>query len=102
MCSAMDSVPRPILFVSVVFKFIAMIIGVLGNVIVLIYTFLMDKDRSATSYLIGNLAMADLLVCLTFYRIWIVEFIQTILNIDGDEDLFCELSRSFTWSLLFA
>ncbi len=54
-----------------------------------------------TSYLVGNLALADLLVCLTFYPIWITEFIQTILNIDSDQDLFCKLSRSSLLALLF-
>ena len=98
----MDTVPLPVLFFSVVFKFIAMIIGVFGNTIVLINTMFMDKEKTATSYLIGNLALADLCVCLTLYPIWIIEFVQTILNIDNDQELFCKLSRSITWSLLFA
>ncbi|XP_028411154.1 alpha-1A adrenergic receptor-like [Dendronephthya gigantea] len=79
-----------------------MIIGVLGNVTVIIYTILLCKEKTATSYLIANLALADLLVCLTFYPLWIIEFIQTILNIESDQDLFCKLSRSTIWSLLFS
>ena len=79
-----------------------MIIGVLGNIAVIIYTIFSSKEKTATSYLVGNLALADLLVCLTFYPIWIIEFTQTILNIDSDQDLFCKLSRSTIWSLLFA
>ena len=96
------TVPSEFLLSSIVFKFIAMIIGVLGNIIVIIYTTLLIKEKTATSYLVGNLALADLLVCLTFYPIWIIEFIQTILNIDSDQDLFCKLSRSTLWSFLFA
>ena len=96
------SVSSSVLIFSIVFKFIAMIIGVLGNVTVIIYTIFWCKEKTATSYLIGNLALADLLVCLTFYPLWIVEFIQTILNIESDQDLFCKLSRSTIWSLLFA
>ena len=69
---------------------------------VIIYTIFLSKEKTATSYLVGNLALADLLVCLTFYPIWIIEFILTILNIDSDQDLFCKLSRSTIWSLLFA
>ncbi len=79
-----------------------MIIGVLGNITVIIYTIFLSKEKSVTSYLVGNLALADLLVCLTFYPIWIIEFIQTILNIDSDQDLFCKLSRSSSFGLLFA
>ncbi len=96
-----SAVPREILLPSVVFKFIAMIFGVLGNVTVIIYTIFMSKEKTATSYLVGNLALADLLVCLTFYPIWIIEFIKTILNINSDQDFFCKLSRSTILSLLF-
>ena len=95
-------VSNNVLLFSVVFKFIAMIIGVLGNIIVIIYTILLSKEKTATSYLVGNLAVADLLMCLIFYPIWIIEFLQTMLHIDNDQDLFCKLSRSTSWSLLFA
>ena len=98
----LSTVSSEILLFSVVFKFIAMIIGGLGNITVIIYTIFLNKEKTATSYLVGNLALADLLVCLTFYPIWIIEFIQTILDIDSDQDLFCKLSRSTIWSLLFA
>ena len=96
------SVPSEILLPSIVFKFIAMIIGVWGNITVIIYTIFLSKEKTATFYLVGNLALADLLVCLTFYPIWIIELIQTILNIDSHQDLFCKLGRSTIWSLLIA
>jgi hypothetical protein len=94
--------PSEVLLFSVVFKSVAMIIGVLGNITVIIYAIVLNKEKTATSYLVGNLALADLLVCLTFYPIWIIEFIQIMLNIDSDQDLFCKLSRSTTLSLMFA
>ena len=97
-----STVSNHVLLCSVVFKFIAMIIGVFGNVTVIIHTIFLTREKTATSYLVGNLALADLLVCLTFYPIWIIEFIQTMLNIDSDQELFCKLSRSSIWSLLFA
>ena len=95
-------VASSVLIFSVAFKFIAMIIGVLGNVTVIIHTMLLCKEKTATSYLTANLALADLLVCLTFYPLWIIEFMQTVLNIDSDQDLFCKLSRSAIGSLLLA
>ena len=61
------AIPNNVLLCSVVFKFIAMIIGILGNVTVIIYASFSIKEKTATSYLVGNLAMADLLMCLTFY-----------------------------------
>ena len=62
----------------------------------------LSEEKTATSYLVGNLAVADLLMCLIFYPIWIIVFLQTMLHIDNDQDLFCKLSRSTSWSLLFA
>ena len=96
------TIPNSVLLCSVVFKFIAMIIGVLGNVTVIILTIFSSKEKTATSYLVGNLALADLLVCLTLYPIWIIEFIQIMLNIDSDQDLFCKFSRATMWSFMFA
>ena len=97
-----STIPNNVLLFSVVFKFIIMMIGVLGNVTVITYTFFSNKEKTATSYLVGNLALADLLVCLTFYPIWIIEFIQILLNIDNNQDLFCKFSRAAMLSLMFA
>ncbi|CAB3996642.1 Hypothetical predicted protein, partial [Paramuricea clavata] len=45
------TVHSKIILSSIVFKFIAMIIGLLGNIIVIIYTTLLIKEKTATSYL---------------------------------------------------
>ena len=95
------TVSSDVLMASVIFKFIAMGIGVTGNIAVVICNIFMEKERTATSYLIGNLALADLLTCLTFYPVWIVEFIKTIFEVESDLNLFCKLSRSSSWMLLF-
>lgn len=79
-----------------------MIIGVLGNVTVIIYTIFVSNEKTPTCYLVGNLALADLLLCLTFYPVWIIEFLQFILNIDSDQEVFCKLSRSTVRALMFA
>ena len=100
--SITDAIPSDVFLFLIVFKFFALIIGLLGNVTVIIYTIFLSKEKTATSYLIGNLALTDLLVCSTFYPLWIIEFIQTFLNIDSDQELFCKFSRSTIWSLLFA
>ena len=100
--TASNTISNNVLLCSVVFKLIAMIIGVLGNVTVMIHTIFLNKEKTATSYLVGNLALADLLVCLTFYPTWIIEFIQIMLNIDSDQDLFCKFSRSIMWAFMYA
>ena len=94
--------PNSLLLASVVFKFIAMIISVIGNMAVIMYNIFLNKKKTATSYLVGNLALADLLVCLTFYPIWIIDFVQILLNIDNDQDLFCKFSRATIWAFMFA
>ena len=96
------AIPNNVLLCSLVFKFIAMIIGVLGNVTVIIHTIFSNKEKTATSYLVGNLALADLLMCLTFYPTWIIEFIQIMLNIDNDQDFFCKVNRATTWAFMSA
>ena len=97
-----NTISNNVLLFLVVFKFIAMIIGVLGNVTVMIYTIFLNKEKTGKSYWVGNLGLADLLVCLTLYPIWIVEFIQIILNIGSDQELFCKFSRATRWALMFA
>ena len=83
-----------------------MVVGLFGNATVLyiIYLFshISQQKKTATSYLVANLAVADFLACLTFYPIWIIEFLQTILNKESDQHLFCKFSRSSIWSFLFA
>ena len=96
------TIPNNVLLCSIVFKFIAMIIGVLGNVTVIIHTIFSNKEKTATSYLVGNLALADLLMCLAFYPTWIIEFIQTILKINSNQNLFCKFSRATVLAFMFA
>ena len=79
-----------------------MIVGVLGNIRVISFVICSNKKKTATSLLVANLALADLLVCLTLYPIWIIELVFTILDISSDQDLFCKLSRATTWALLVA
>ena len=55
----MDIAPSPITFFSVFFKFVAIDIGVIRNVIGLVYTILLDRQKTATSCLAGNLALVD-------------------------------------------
>ena len=96
------AIPNNVLLCLLVFKFIAMISGIFGNVTIIVYTIFSNKEKTATSYLVGNLAFADLLMCLTFYPTWIIEFIQIMLNIDNDQDFFCKVSRATTWAFMSA
>ena len=50
-----NAIPNNVLLCSVVFKFIAMLIGVLGNVTVITHKIFSNKEKTAKSYLAGNL-----------------------------------------------
>lgn len=97
----MGVISSEVLLLSIVFKVIAMLLGIIGNASVIIYTVFVNKEKTASSYLVANLALADILMCLTT-PIWIAEFVKTLLDIESDQDLFCNLSRSTIWALLFA
>ena len=97
----LELIPTKILLASIVFKFVAMVIGVFGNAAVIIYNVFMNKKKTATSYLIANLAVTDMLVCLAFYPIWITEFILSIAGIESDQNLLCKMSLSAIKTLLF-
>ena len=82
------------LFGLVVFKCMCIVFGISGNIGVIIYNVLLNNDKSPTTWLIVNLSVSDLLVCLTFYPIWIIELIQILTGVYSDEEFFCK----FIWS----
>ena len=55
------------LLIFLPFDFIFMIVGILGNIAVIIYNIYLNQDKTPSSWLVTNLAFADLLVCLTLY-----------------------------------
>ncbi len=77
-----------------IFKCISIVFGVLGNIGVIIINVFMNKEKSPTTWLIVNLSITDLLVCLTIYPIWIVELVQIVSGIQSDEKFFCKFIYS--------
>ena len=62
-----------VLLCCIVFKLVAMFIKVCGNIVVIILTRtskLLSKEKTETSYLVGNLARVNLLMFLTLYSAW--------------------------------
>ena len=97
-------VSKQFLWFCIAFKFVAMFFGVCGNIAVIILTRtskFWSKEKKESSYLVANLALADLLMCLTLYPTWIVEFSLSMLDVETHQVLFCKFSRSFACSLLF-
>lgn len=86
--------PSNFLLGIVIFKSFCIVCGVLGNLGVIIFNIFLNNSKTPTTYLVVNLAVADLLACLTIYPIWIIEFVQIITGIDGNETFFCKFSYS--------
>ena len=60
----------------------------------------MKKEKTMTLYLVANLALADFLMCATFYPIWIIEFTRSMLGVHSDQSMFCRISRPISFAFL--
>ena len=61
-------------FILMILGFIFFFVGVFENAAVIIYNICLSHERTLSSWLITNLALADLLVCLTIYPKAIVRY----------------------------
>ena len=66
------------LLALIALKFVFFLLGILGNVAVIICHACVNRDRTPSSYFVVNLACADLVVCLAIYPTWISHFALTI------------------------
>lgn len=82
------------LLTLITFKCVLFLLGVLGNVAVLIYHAFVNRNRTPSSYFVANLACADLLVCLTVYPIWVVHFILIISGVESTSKFICQFSHA--------
>jgi hypothetical protein len=76
----------------IIFNCFCLLLGVCGNCGV-IHHALMNYDMTPNSVLVSNLAVTDLLVCLTTYPIWMADMIEYIQGIDENVE-FCKFSHS--------
>ena len=84
--------PPRILVGLIAFKCVCIVVGVLGNLSVIIYNVFLNHDKTPTSFFVVNLAITDVFACVSIYPIWIVEFAQILNHIDADETVFCKIS----------
>ena len=76
-------------FTLAAFKCVFFLLGTVGNVLVLMYHAFVNRDKNPTSYFVSNLALADLVVCLTMYPIGIANIVFLIYGIEGLPNLLC-------------
>ena len=83
------------LICSIVFKFIFLVCGVFGNVLVIIYQVFLNKNNTQTSFLVLNLAIGDLLSCVLVFSTGIVQLFRILYEIDQNHgEFFCQLFYS--------
>ena len=77
---------------------VCIIVGVIGNAGVIVYNIFMNHSKTSTTYFVVNLAISDIIVCLTFFPPWLVKYVSTLANIESDMKLICEIgiTSSFT------
>lgn len=84
----------------VLFICLCIIVGIIGNVGVIAYNVFMNHSKTPTTYFVINLAMADIIVCVTFFPPWLVQKISLLVDGDTDAVLVCKIGKiSSTTSL---
>ena len=61
---------------------LCIIIGILGNVGVIAYNVYMNHSKTPTTYFIVNLAISDIIVCLSYFPPWLVHLILSLTETD--------------------
>ncbi|XP_028415903.1 octopamine receptor beta-1R-like [Dendronephthya gigantea] len=89
---------RSICFILMILSFIFLFVGVLGNAAVILYNICLNNERTLSSWLVTNLAIADLLVCLTIYPKTISRYFLREIAFDS---VFNKLDQSTHYVSLF-
>ncbi|CAB4004628.1 octopamine receptor-like [Paramuricea clavata] len=83
----------------IIFACLCIIVGIIGNIGVIAYNISMNHSKTPTTYFVVNLAISDIIVCLTFFPPWLVEFISILTDREiMSHRLFCKVAftSSFT------
>jgi uncharacterized protein YacL len=73
------------------FSCLCIIIGIFGNVGVIAYNIFMNHSKTPTTYFLVNLAISDIIVCLTFFPPWVFEFTSILTEKANDRKLICKI-----------
>ena len=91
-----------VLTVFIVFEPVFLIVGILGNVCVIIYNVFLNRSKTPASYLVGNMAINDFFACCIIYPIWMTTFIGSALGSTSDTKLFCLADQISSISLILS
>jgi hypothetical protein len=91
--SADEHFPSTGFFIALIcFDCLCVIVGMLGNVGVIVYNIFRNHSKTPTTYFVMNLAISDILVCLTFFPPWIFEFISILTGKENNHKLICKIA----------
>ena len=81
------------LLTLITLKCVLFLLGVTGNVAVIIYHSSVNRDRTPSSYFVANLACADLMFCLSVYPLWISRIILILTGVECSSKFVCQFSH---------
>ena len=67
----------------VLFICFCVIVGIIGNIGVVSYNIFLNHSKTPTTYFMLNLAISDIIVCVTFFPPWLVKYISIL--VDGQD-----------------
>ena len=83
--------PAEFFIFSIFFSCLCIIIGIFGNVGVIAYNIFMDHSKTPTTYFLVNLAISDIIVCLTFFPSWVFQFISVLTEKADNRTMICKI-----------
>ena len=90
-----DYLPSSAFYIGIsFFVCVCIIVGVIGNVWVVVYNIFMNRLKTPTTYFVVNLAISDIIVCLTFFPPWLIKYISILANIESDMKLICKIGTT--------
>lgn len=75
----------------IVFGCLCIILGIIGNLGVIIYNVFMNHSKTPTTYFVVSLAIGDILVCATFFPAWIIDYTHKLVDTENGRILFCKI-----------
>ena len=80
---------RTFLIVSIFLKCLLAVLGVTGNLSVLLQN--TKRSKTPADYLILNLGIADFTTCLTYYPTLVTEYVLILAGVHTNQELFCRI-----------
>ena len=79
----------------ILFICVCITIGVIGNIGVIVYNIFMNHSKTSTTYFVVNLAISDIIVCITFFPSSLVQNISNLANLESNHlQMICKINMT--------